>query len=44
MVSTVSYGAETWGFNLREKGRLNVMEMKCLGRICDVTIRDRIGN
>ena len=44
MVSTVLYGAETWGFNLREKGGLSVMEMKCIGRVCDVTIRDRIWN
>ena len=44
VVPTVLYGAETWGLNVREKRRLNVMEMKCLRSICGVTIRDRIRN
>ena len=30
--------------NVREKKRLNVMEMKCLRSICGVTMRDRIRN
>ena len=44
VVPTVLYGAETWSLNVREKKRLNVMEMKCLRNICGVTIRDRIRN
>ena len=38
------YGAEMWGLNVREKRRLNVMEIKCLQSICGVTVRDRIRN
>ena len=44
VVPTVLYGAETWGLNVREKRRLDVMEMKCLRSMCGVTIRDRIRN
>ena len=42
---TVLYGADsTWCLNARDKRRLNMMEIKCLRRICWVTIRDRIMN
>ena len=44
VVPTVLYGAETWGLNVREKRRLDVMEMKCLRSMCGVTVRDRIRN
>ena len=40
VVPNVLYGAETWGLNVREKRRLNVIKMKCLGSI--ETVRDRI--
>ena len=40
VVPNVLYGAETRGLNVREKRRLNVIKMKCLGSI--ETVRDRI--
>ena len=44
VVPTVVYGAEAWYLKEREKRRLNVFEMKCLRKMCGVTIRDRIWN
>ena len=36
VVPIVVYWVETWRLNAREKRRLNVMEMKCLRRMCGV--------
>ena len=44
VVPTVLYGAKTWDLDVREKRRLNVMEMKCLWTIRGVKIRIRIRN
>ena len=41
---TVIYGAEAWWLKEREKRRLNVFEMKCLRKMCGVTVMDRIRN
>ena len=34
--------AEAWCLKEGEKKRLNVFEMKCLRKICGVTVMDRI--
>ena len=44
MVPTVIYGAEAWWLKEGEKKRLNMLEMKCLRKICGVTVIDRIRN
>ena len=44
VVPTATYGARAWWLNEGEKKRLNVFEMKCLRKICGVTIMDRIRN
>ena len=44
VVPTVIYGAEAWWLKEREKRRLNVFEMKCLRKMCGVTVMDRIRN
>ena len=40
LVPGVLHEAETWSLNAREKRRRNMMEMKCLRRICGVTISE----
>ena len=35
-MSTVLYGAETWSMAVMEKKRLNIMDMRCLRRMCEV--------
>ena len=42
--TSVLYGVEPCGLKVREKKRLNVMEMKFLGSICGVTRIDKITN
>ena len=44
VVPTMVYGAETWCLNAREKRRLNVLEIKCLRKMCGVTVMGRIRN
>ena len=44
VVPTALYGAETWGASVRDRKRLDVMEMKCLRSMCGVTRRDRVRN
>ena len=41
---TVLYGADTRCLDVREKRRLNVIEMKCLRSIYGMTVRNRIKN
>ncbi len=36
VVPTVLYGAETWNMGAKERGRLNVMEVRCLRSMCGV--------
>ena len=43
-VTTVLYVAETWGASVRDRKRLDVMEMKCLISMCGVNMRDRVRN
>ena len=44
VVPTALYGAETWGASVRDRRRLDVMEMKCLRSMCGVNRRDRVRN
>ena len=44
VVPTVIFGAEAWWLREGVKKRLNVFEMKCLRKICGVTVMDRIRN
>ena len=44
VVPTVICGAETCCLNARENRRLILMEMKCLRKMCGVTVMDRIRN
>ena len=41
---TVLYEAETWGTSVRDRKRLNVMEIKCLRCMCGLNRRDRVRN
>ena len=43
-VPTALYGAETWNMSVKDRRKLNVMEMRCLRSMCGVTRRDRIRN
>ena len=43
-VPTALYGAETWNMSVKDRRRLNVVEMRCLRNMCGVTRRDRIRN
>ncbi len=44
VVPTVIYGAETWNMREAERRRLNVMEMRRLRSMCEVTRMDRMRN
>ena len=44
VVPTVMYGSETWSMGVKERKRLDVMEMKCLRSMCGISIRDRVRN
>ena len=44
IVPTVIYGGESWGLTVKERRRLDVMEMNCLRSMCGVTRRDRVRN
>ena len=43
-VPTALYGVETWNMSVKDRRKLNVMEMRCLRSMCGVTRRDRIRN
>ena len=44
MVPKFMYGSETWSLNAKERNDLEVFEMKGLGSMCGVSIRDRVRN
>ena len=44
IVSTVLYGAETWGLRESERKKMNVFEMRCLSSMIGVTRHDRVRN
>ena len=42
VVLTVLYGAEPFGLKVKEKNKLDAMEMRCSRRMRGVTIMDRL--
>ena len=44
MQSTLLYASETWAFPRHQMHRLDVFQMKCLRKICKVSLKDRINN
>ena len=42
--STLLYASETWAFPKQQMHRLDVFQMKCLRKICKVSLKDRINN
>ena len=42
--STLLYASETWAFPKQQMHRLDVFQMKCLRKICKVSLKDRIRN
>lgn len=44
VIPTVLYGSEAWTWSGKVGKKLNVLEMSCLRRMCDVSLRDRIRN
>ena len=44
VVPTVMYGSEAWGLRVKERRKLDVMEMRCLRSMCGVTRMDRLRN
>ena len=44
IVPTALYGAEAWGMGSVERRKVNVLEMKCLKSLVEVSRTDRVGN
>ena len=44
IVPAALYGAEAWGMRSAERMKLNVLEMKCLRSLVEVSRMDRVGN
>ena len=44
IVPTALYGAEAWGMRSAERGKVNVLEMKCLSSLVGVSRMDRVRN
>ena len=44
IVSTALYGAEAWGMRSAERRKENVLEMKCLRSLVEVSRMDRVRN
>ena len=42
--STLLYASETWAFPKHQMHRLDVFQMKCLRKICKVSLKDKIRN
>ena len=42
--STLLYASETWAFPKQQMHRLDVFQMKCLRKICKVSLKDRLRN
>ena len=43
-VPTALYGAESWGMRSAEKRKVNVLEMKCLRSLVEMSLTDRVKN
>ena len=41
---TVTYGTEAWGLKKEKKDKLEVMEVKGVWSLCEVTRMDRVKN
>merc|ERR1712121_444092 len=44
VVTTVTYGSETWDMRREERNKLDVSEMQCLRNMCGVTRWNRLRN
>ena len=44
IVPTALYEAEAWGMKSAERRKVNVLEMKCLRSLDDVSLMDRVRN
>ena len=44
IVPTALYGAEAWGMRSAERRKVNVLEMKCLRRLVELSRIDRVRN
>ena len=44
IVPTALSGAEAWGMRSPERGKVNVLEMRCLRRLVGVSRMDRVRN
>ena len=44
IVQTALYGAEEWGMRSAERGKLNVLEIKCLRSVVGVSRMDKVRN
>ena len=44
IVPTALYGAEAWGMRSVERRKVNVLEMKCMRSLVEVSRMDRVRN
>ena len=44
IVPTALFGAEAWGMRSAERRKVNVLEMKCLRSLVEVSRMDKVGN